>query len=137
MPTSMIVHGEVIRYIKRSNEFVFFVMLLVLFRQRLRLRGFPAKLLAEAFKSAPKYNNRLTLLAPRGPKNESPVIVFSTVFSHMKQEARLSRAIFLNRHMLPSRFDAVKFITAWKAGQKIGGQLIAYRFPKPLPFSRH
>ena len=87
-----------------------FVVLLVLFRQRLRLRGFLAKFLAEAFKSAPKYNNRLTLVAPRGPKNESPVIVFSTVFSRMKHEAKLSRAIFLNRHMLPSRFDAVKFI---------------------------
>ena len=59
-----LVHGEVIRYIKRSSEFAFFVMLLVLFRQRLRLRGFPAKFLAEAFKSAPKYNNRLTPLAP-------------------------------------------------------------------------
>ena len=112
-------------------------MLLVLFRQRLRLRGFLAKFLAEAFKSAPKYNNRLTLVAPRGPKNESPVIVFSTVFSRMKHEAKLSRANFLNRHMLPSRFDAVKFIIAWKAGQKLGGQLIAFRFPKPVPISRY
>jgi hypothetical protein len=132
-----LVHGEVTRYIKRSSEYAFCVTLLVLLRQRLRLRGFPAKFLADAFKSAPTYNSRSKLLAPPGPKNESPVIVFSTVFSHMKQEARLSRAIFLNRHMLPSRFDAVKFITAWKAGQKIGGQLIAYRFPKPLPFIRY
>ena len=133
----MIVHGEVIRYIKRSSESAYCVVLLVFFRQRLRLRGFPAKFLAEAFKSAPKYNNRLTLVAPRGPKNESPVIVFSTVFSRMKHEAKLSRANFLNRHMLPSRFDAVKFIIAWKAGQKLGGQLIAFRFPKPVPISRY
>jgi hypothetical protein len=29
--------------------------------------------------------------------------------------------IFLNRHMLPSRFDAVKFITAWKQDKKLEG----------------
>ena len=118
-----LVHGEVTRYIKRSSEYAFCVALLVLLRQRLRLRGFPAKFLTDAFKSAPTYNTRSKLLAPPGPKNESPVIVFSTVFSRtsMKQEAKLSRAMFLNRHMLPSRFDAVKFIIAWKAGQKLGG----------------
>jgi hypothetical protein len=54
-----------------------------------------------------------------------------TIFSRLKQEARLSRALFLNRHMLQSRFDAVNFIIAWKAMQKIG---IAFRFPKPSPY---
>ena len=67
-----LVHGEVIRYIKRCSAFAFFVSLIELFRQRLRFRGFPAKFLATAFTSAPSYNSRLTLLAPRGPKTSRP-----------------------------------------------------------------
>ena len=39
---------------------------------------------------------------------------------------------FLKRDWLPTLFDDTKFINAWRAGQKIGGSLIAFQYPKPL-----
>jgi hypothetical protein len=43
--------------------------------------------------------------------------------------------IFKNQHMLGShRVDwrAVKFMTAWRAGFKLGKSIIAFQFPKPM-----
>ena len=34
-------------------------------------------------------------------------------------------------YILPAHFSEVQFINAWKVGRKLGGQLIAYQFPKP------
>ena len=44
--------------------------------------------------------------------------------------SRLSRAIFLYRDYLPAHFAGVEFINAWRAGRKLGGQLISFKFPR-------
>ena len=116
-----LVHGEVIRYIKRYSHFRFFLHIMRLFKARLRLRGYTAKFLADAFKTARRYKDRSKLLNPVRKDTNLPSLVFSTTFSRLKREAGLTRAVFLHRHMLPSKFDGVKFIIAHKAGRKLGG----------------
>eukprot|EP01051_Picozoa_sp_SAG22_P004635 SAG22_NODE_254_length_13588_cov_10.695678_3_plen_443_part_00 len=43
---------------------------------------------------------------------------------------RLSRAIVLYRDYLPAHFAGVEFINAWRAGRKLGGQLISFKFTR-------
>jgi hypothetical protein len=128
-----IVHGELRRYIKRSAARDDYLLIALQFRQRLHLRGFPFSFLAKAFASGPRYEQRNDFLtcspAPRAAS--SPAIVFSTVYNRHLQNCSLSQAIFSLRDILPAHFSEVQFINAWKVGRKLGGQLIAYQFPKP------
>jgi hypothetical protein len=131
-----IVHGELRRYIKRSSARDDYIGLAGLLRQRLHLRGFPFWFLAKAFASAPRYEQRSDLLALKpSSNNDMPAIVFATTFSRQLLNSGLSRAIFKNQHMLGSHrvdWQAVKFMTAWRAGFKLGKSIIAFQFPKPV-----
>jgi hypothetical protein len=43
--------------------------------------------------------------------------------------------MFYDQHLLGSRhvsWNSVKFMTAWRAGFKLGKSLIAFQFPKPV-----
>eukprot|EP01051_Picozoa_sp_SAG22_P007682 SAG22_NODE_549_length_9239_cov_7.477899_8_plen_516_part_00 len=129
-----IVHGELRRYIKRCTAFADYLAIATQFRYRLAARGYPEKFLAAAFKTGPRYRDRPLFLNPvqrRG--NDLPAIVFSTVFSSRLQNSKLSRAIFSHREWLPRHFADVPFLTAWKVARKVGGALISFAFPKPLP----
>ena len=61
-----LVHGESIRYnvIKRCSQFSYFLHIMRLFKARLRLRGYAAKFLLDAFKTARRYKDRSKLLNP-------------------------------------------------------------------------
>ena len=129
-----IVHGELRRYIKRSTAREDFLAVATQLRHRLSMRGYTEKFLADAFASAPRYDNRADYLAPRAASRaggDSPVIVFSTTYSTRLQNSKLSRAIFLHRDWLPRHFADVEFLTAWKVGRKIGGRLVSFSYPKP------
>ena len=108
------------------------------FRQRLHLRGFPFWFLAKAFATGPRYEQRSDFLKPPAANTATtPSIVFSTVFNRHLQQCSLPKAIFLHQTWLPSHFDEVTFINAWRVGRKLGGQLIAFKFPKPpRPYPR-
>jgi hypothetical protein len=96
------------------------------------LRGFPFWFLAKAFASAPRYETRDQLLALKPKAEDSPVIVFSTSYSSALLKSGLSRAIFSNeKYLVHRKWKNVKFINAWRAGRKLGGSLIAFKFPKP------
>ena len=131
-----IVHGELRRYIKRSSARDDYIGLAGLLRQRLHLRGFPFWFLAKAFASAPRYEQRSDLLALKpSSNNDMPTIVLATTFSRQLLNSGLSRAIFKNQHMLGSQrvdWRAVKFMSAWRAGFKLGKSIIAFQFPKPV-----
>ena len=131
-----IVHGELRRYIKRSSARDDYIGLAGLLRQRLHLRGFPFCFLAKAFASAPRYEQRSDLLAPKQKSdNDMPALVFATTYSRQLLNSGLSRAIFSHQHLLGSRrvsWNSVKFMTAWRAGFKLGKSLIAFQFPKPV-----
>ena len=128
-----IVHGELRRYIKRSLARNAFIDLAGMLRQRLHLRGFPFWFLAMAFASAPWYEQRSDLLAIKQKSDaDMPAIVFATTYSRQLLNSGLSRAIFSHRHYLGKRWNSVKFITAWEAGQKLGNSLIAFKYPKPI-----
>ena len=127
-----IVHGELRRYIKRSSARDDFIAIAGLLRHRLHLRGFPFWFLAKAFASAPRYEQRSDLLAVRQKSTDDvPSIVFATIFSRTLLNSGLSRAIFSHQHMLGSKWKLVKFLTTWKAGQKLGRSLIDFKYPKP------
>ena len=127
-----IVHGELRRYIKRSAARDDFMLIAAQFRQRLHLRGFPFWFLAKAFATGPRYEQRSDFLKPPAANTATtPSIVFSTVFNRHLQQCSLPKAIFLHQTWLPSHFDEVTFINAWRVGRKLGGQLIAFKFPKP------
>ena len=127
-----IVHGELRRYIKRSSARDDYIGIAGLLRQRLHLRGFPFWFLAKAFASAPRFEQRSDLLAIKQKSTDDvPSIVFATTFSRKLLNSGLSRAIFSHQHMLGSKWKSVKFLTAWKAGPKLGRSLIAFNFSKP------
>jgi hypothetical protein len=127
-----IVHGELRRYIKRSSARDDYIGIAGLLRQRLHLRGYPFWFLAKAFASAPRYETRDQLLALKPKAEDSPVIVFSTSYSSALLKSGLSRAIFSNeKYLVHRKWKNVKFINAWRAGRKLGGSLIAFKFPKP------
>eukprot|EP01050_Picozoa_sp_SAG11_P000725 SAG11_NODE_25_length_23789_cov_23.813592_7_plen_197_part_00 len=94
---------------------------------RLHLRGYPFWFLATAFATGPRFEQRLEFLFPtKDARPDTPVIVFSTEYNCHLMNAGLSRAIFLYRDWLPRHFDTVKLINAWRVGQKLGRQLIAF-----------
>ena len=127
-----VVHGELRRYIKRSSARNDYVQIAGMLRQRLHLRGFPFWFLTKAFATAPRYETRDQLLALKPKTDDNPVIVFSTTYSNALLKSGLSRAIFSNqKYLVHRKWDNVKFINAWRAGRKLGGSLIAYKFPKP------
>jgi hypothetical protein len=129
-----IVHGELRRYIKRSSARDDYIGIAGLLRQRLNLRGFPFWFLAQAFATAPRYEQRSQLLAikPQTTDDDVPAIVFATTYSRKLLNSGLSRAIFSHQHMLGPKWKNVKFLTAWKAGFKLGKSLIAFQYPKPI-----
>eukprot|EP01050_Picozoa_sp_SAG11_P017152 SAG11_NODE_2435_length_3365_cov_3.390386_3_plen_464_part_01 len=112
-----IVHGEVIRYIKRSSAYCYFAELVQLLKARLRNRGYPASFLNRALTTARRYTDRVRLLTHFARKSVSPSIIFSTTFSAIKLEAGLSRAIFFHTDWLPAHLRDAKFINAWRTGQ--------------------
>ena len=125
-------HGELRRYSKRSSPRDDYIGIAGLLRQRLHLRGFPFWFLAKAFASAPRFEQRSDLLAIKQKSTDDvPSIVFATTYSRKLLNSGLSRAIFSDQQMLGSKWKSVNFLTAWKAGPKLGRSLIAFNFSKP------
>jgi hypothetical protein len=122
------VHGELRRCIKRSSARDDYIGIVGLLRQRLNLRGFPFWFLAQAFTTAPRHEQRSQLLAtkPQTTEDDMPTIVFATTYSRKLLNSCLSHAIFSHQHMLGPKWKNVKFLTAWKAGFKLGKSLFAF-----------
>ena len=84
-----LIYGECLQYIKQSSSFESYVKITVMFYERLRARGFSRALLAAGFSKAPSCDIRDDLPAkalapPSMIDSNSPVLVFSAVFSRSK-----------------------------------------------------
>jgi hypothetical protein len=74
------IHTELVRYIRGSSDFQYYLIMKILFYQRLRARGYPPKFLNEIMNTI-SYSRRSELLAERAithNKDEYPLVFTST-----------------------------------------------------------
>ena len=101
------------------------------FWHRLRLRGYPARVLYPIFRNSPGYADRDSLLAPPAgtPDTDVRLQVCVLEFSRALHAANLCKILHEHRYLLPEHLRRGDAIIAWRAPRKLGRLLIPYRFP--------
>jgi hypothetical protein len=123
------VKAEIIRYIKRCSSELDFLDILQLFWHRLRLRGYPAQFIRDAFDTAPAYSKRADLLYRTKPQRTGRMQMLITGYSHAKHEMKLGDVMHGNMHLLPPHLRG-DFVLAYRSTAKLSSQFVTYRFPR-------
>ena len=127
-----LVHSEMRRFIKRCSSETGFLQHAIDLWHHLRLRGYPAQVLATYFDSAPAYNDRTSFLIPATADDSETLHVFVTPYSFVTSRTNLGPILHSAAGRLPPQLQHRRRLIAYTAAPKLRN-LITFRYELPQP----
>jgi len=126
--------GEAIRYVKRCSRRADYDNMITLFVARLQNRGYPQRVIQRSLATV-NFKERHSYLTLKPPSDSQRQLPFVLTYRRSVFDAEIHNLFRENLKWIDHlpHFKAANFFISWRAGTKLGQELITYRFPKRKP----